>query len=145
MATRSAIGYCLPSGKVRAVYVHWNGNPEYTLPILKEHYNSIRKIQALIRPGSMSQLRTTETWDSDYRLDTNGRTDFTAPRTNLRAPQPLYHCERQDVDVLGYTEPPHTTDEPADFWREFGCEHLYIFSRGQGWCHYPLWSDELAA
>ena len=78
MATRSAIGYALPSGKIRSVYCHWDGYPSHQLPILKERYGSVRKVQALIRPGSMSSLQTSETWE---------------PK-NTRDPQPLYHSER---------------------------------------------------
>ena len=63
MATRSAIGYRKLDGSVRAVYCHWDGYPEHQLPILKKHYNGIRKVQALIKPGSMSSLRTRSTWE----------------------------------------------------------------------------------
>lgn len=143
MATRSAIGYALPSGKVRAVYCHWDGSPSHQLPILTEHYGSVRKVQALIRPGSMSSLRTAETWASDYPRDANGRADFTGPRTNLRVPQPLYHHERGigpwcGAGVDSYAQPPQTSDDAEPFWRDQGCEHLYVFRPGYGWFHYAL-------
>jgi hypothetical protein len=143
MATRSAIGYALPSGKVRAVYCHWDGSPSHQLPILKEHYNSLPKVRVLIEPGSMSALRTKDTWESDYQRDANGKADFDAPRTNLRDPQPLYHRERGvgpwcGVGVDTYAQPPQTTSDPEDLWSEHGCEHLYIFRPGYGWFHYEL-------
>jgi len=128
MATRSAIGYALPSGKVRAVYCHWDGYPSHQLPILEEHYNSLPKVRALIKPGSMSTLRTTHLWESDATRD----------------PQPLYHHERGpgpwSAGDGGYGDPPYSipeADAPAH-WREYCCEHLYIFRPGYGWFHYDL-------
>lgn len=126
MATRSAIGYALPSGKVRAVYCHWDGYPEHQLPILTEHYNSLRKVQALIRPGSMSSLRTEQLWGSRYNPETG--------YTPSRPAQPLYHHERGDGD-------PSQTTPDADaesYWRRQCCEHLYVFRPGYGWLHYAL-------
>lgn len=129
MATRSAIGYALPSGKVRAVYCHWDGSPSHQLPILKEHYNSLPKVRALVKPGSMSSLRTSQIWESDATRD----------------PQPLYHHERGAGpwcagDGSNYGDPPSTVTE-ADIephWRDYGCEHLYVFRPGYGWFHYEL-------
>ena len=129
MATRSAIGYALPSGKVRAVYCHWDGSPSHQLPILEAHYNSLPKVRALVKPGSMSSLRTSRTWESDATRD----------------PQPLYHHERGAGpwcagDGSDYSDPPSTVTE-ADVephWRGYGCEHLYVFRSGSGWQHYPL-------
>ena len=115
MATRSAIGYALHSGKVKAVYCHWDGYPSHQLPILEEHYNTFAKVRALVRPGSMSSLRTEQMW-TDYKRD----------------PQPLYHHERGDG------EPPRTVANPEKYWRDYGCEHLYVFRPGYGWFHYPL-------
>lgn len=125
MATRSAIGYALPNGKVRAVYCHWDGYPSHQLPILNEHYNSVRKVQALIRPGSMSSLRTSQLWDSTYNSETG-------EYTPSREPQPLYHRERGDGEA------PITSENPEASWRNYCCEHLYVFRTGYGWFHYEL-------
>jgi hypothetical protein len=143
MATRSAIGYALPSGNVRAVYCHWDGSPSIQLPVLEEHYNNVRKIQTLIRPGSMSNLRTEETWDSDYQRDEHGKADFDSPRTNLRDPQPLYHRERGIGPWCAgdnYAQPPITVpgEKAQNYWREHGCEFLYVFRPGWGWFNYSL-------
>lgn len=127
MATRSAIGYALPSGKVRAVYCHWDGYPSHQLPILEEHYPTLSKVRELIRPGSMSALRTERDWDD-----------------TPRDPQPLYHHERGvgpwSAGDGGYGDPPFSVpdaDAPAH-WAEYGCEHLYVFRPGYGWFHYAL-------
>ncbi|MFZ9888705.1 MAG: hypothetical protein ACO3JL_14490 [Myxococcota bacterium] len=135
MATRSAIGYALPSGKVCAVYCHWDGSPSHQLPILKEHYNSLPKVRALVKPGSMSQLCTTDTWGSDYPRDANGKADFDAPRTEQRPAQPLYHHERGHGGYPPFSVP--DADAPSH-WAEYGCEHLYVFRPGYGWFHYEL-------
>jgi hypothetical protein len=139
MATRSAIGYFSPRGYVTAVYCHYNGSPEDQLPILKAKYKSKPKVQALIRPGSMSILETEARWDSKYDTAT-----FTY--TPSRDPQPLYHHERGDGPwnsngAIPYAEPPATcTDltEAKARWRDSGCEWLYVLRPGYGWEHYAL-------
>jgi len=114
MGTRSAIGYLQPSGRVRAVYCHWDGYPEHQLPILKSKYNTFAKVRALIKPGSMSSLESSRTWDSEF-CD----------------PQPLYHAER------GHGDEPKTSSKPFDYWRDMDCEYLYVFN-GSWWITYSL-------
>lgn len=127
MATHSAIGYALPSGKVKAVYCHWDGNPSHQLPILEAHYNSLPKVRALIKPGSMSSLRTKHKWNGEQR-----------------DPQPLYHHERGDgpwsAGDGSYGEAPSSVPyaEARRHWRDHGCEHLYVFRPGYGWFHCAL-------
>ena len=129
MGTRSAIGYQLPSGRIKAVYCHWDGYPKHHLPILIEHYNTLEKVKALIKPGSMSSLRTSETWD--------GGPD--------RKPQPLYHHERGNgpwnSPNSDYHDPPHVNASikaAINWWRDSCCEHMYIFEADVGWIHYDL-------
>ena len=138
MGTRSAIGYRQPSGAVRAVYCHWDGSPEHQLPILRKRYNSLRKVQALIRPGSMSSLRTRGTWDHSGELlkDAIGEPlrdiEGYLMSKNDRAPQPLYHHERGETDCG-----PRVSHYPRNFWfHKHDCEHLYIFeSSTNEWTH----------
>lgn len=118
MATRSAIGYATPSGRIRAAYCHWDGFPERQLPILTTHFNSEPAVRLLIKPGSMSCLWTTSTWGD-----------------TVRSPQPLYHKERGDGI------PPHlcqSLSAALSFWMHQGCEHLYVFWPERGWQHYSL-------
>lgn len=56
MGTRSAIGYRLNNGQVRAVYCHYDGYPSHQMPILTEHFNSVMGACALIEPGFMRSL-----------------------------------------------------------------------------------------
>lgn len=126
MATRSAIGYIRPDGSICAVYCHWDGSPSHHLPILTEHYNSLRKVQALIRPGSMSQLHTTQLWESEYDPETR-------TYSPSRSPQPLYHHERGDANS---PREHNTLPEARWYWGACGVEHIYIFSPENGWIHY---------
>jgi len=114
MATRSAIGYLQPSGSVRAVYCHWDGYPSHQLPILEEFYDTLDKVKALIKPGSMSCLRTAQTWSDESR-----------------DPQPLYHHERGDLGIK-----PITSGKPLITWfKNHDCEYLYVFD-GSKWITY---------
>lgn len=143
MATRSAIGYLRPDGSIRAAYCHWDGHPEHQLPILNEHYNSLRKVQALIRPGSMSILRAEHFWDSEYVTDPETGHGHYEPS---RPPQPLYHHERGDGlwnnnGAIPYGEPPQlalSLEQAKAHWSGSGCEWLYVFSPEGGWLHYSM-------
>ena len=138
MATRSAIGYRKLDGSVRAVYCHWDGSPEHQLPILKKHYNGIRKVQALIKPGSMSALRTRQLWehsnvltddDGNWVRDAEGMTRY----VNDRDPQPLYHCERPGMSS-DYAQAPITSHYPRNEWfHRHDCEYLYVFETDKTW------------
>lgn len=138
MGTRSAIGYRQPSGAVRAVYCHYDGYPEHQLPILRKRYNTLRKVQALIRPGSMSSLRTRGTWDHSGALlkDAIGEPlrdiEGFLMSKNDRAPQPLYHHERGERGC-----DPKVSQDPTYMWfRVHDCEHLYIFEPStKEWTH----------
>ena len=142
MGTRSAIGYQLPCGRIRAVYCHWDGYPKHQVPILIEHYNSLEKVKALIKPGSMSSLRTRDTWktyaDSMLR-DENNEVIRDAEgyfcKEGDRGPQPLYHWERGDGD------PPitkATLKSAKKYWLNSSCEYMYVFIPDLGWNHHPL-------
>ena len=139
MATRSAIGYRQQSGAVRAVYCHWDGYPEHHLPILRKRYNTLRKVMALIRPGSMSSLRTRQKWDNygEPIEDANGYTrdlEGYVMYTNDREPQPLYHTERgEKIKDCG----PRVSHFPRNLWfHQHDCEHLYVFEPSTNeWTH----------
>ena len=127
MATRSAIGYKLPNGDIKASYCHWDGYPGHQLPILVKHYQTLEQVEALVAPGSMSQLRTRQLWEGgnvmtdeagDWIRDAEGLLRYVADRD----PQPLYHYERGDGME------PITSNYPANCWDELlDIEHLYVF------------------
>lgn len=55
MSTRSFIGKKLKDGRIRFVYCHWDGYPEYNGKILLEHYN-LSNIDKLLDNGDLSVL-----------------------------------------------------------------------------------------
>ena len=63
MSTRSAIGYVMPSGRIKAVYCHWDGEPRIKEKELKQYKDKTSVVQ-LIKKGNMSSLETTMTWTS---------------------------------------------------------------------------------
>ena len=52
MSTRSAIGYQMPSGRIKAVYCHWDGDPRIKEKELKK-YKDKKSVMELIKKGSM--------------------------------------------------------------------------------------------
>lgn len=139
MATRSAIGYLMPNGKIKATYCHWDGHPEHQLPILKEFYNDIHKVRDLIKPGSMSCLRTTQVWESVPQYNESGTvvTDENNKTVYFpsRDPQPLYHHERGDGDTPILS---NNIEEALKVWLDHGCQYLYVFRTRKGWEHFDL-------
>lgn len=115
MATRSAIGWVRSDGLVRAVYCHWDGEPSHQLPILKEHYNTAAKACSLVAKGSMSELRTENTWENGVKRD----------------PQPLYHTKEDSRPAQTFS----STLEALEHFEGMDCEHLYLYRPGKGWEH----------
>lgn len=142
MSTRSAIGYQVISGAVTAVYCHWDGYPDHQLPILNAHYSKLPAVRSLIRPGSISHLRTEQLWNSEFRRDQNGNGCFKPSRP----PQPLYYHERgdglwNDHGRIQYWNPPvrkRSLAAAKRYWHEQDCEFLYVFHPDQQWLHYRL-------
>ena len=114
MSTRSAIGYQMPSGRIKAVYCHWDGDPRIKEKELKK-YKDKKSVMELIKKGSMSALDTTLTWDNETRES-----------------QPLYHQERNDG--WGRCKPRVSISkrEAIRFWSGWDCEYLYVYTP-DGW------------
>ena len=119
-----AIGYLLPSNRIKAVYCHWDGSPKTKFPELRK-YDSIKKVRQLVRGGAMYSLETTDIWDSEEE----------------REPQPLYCQERTgeliyDPKIIkAFTN--KNLEETKDFWKSWNCEYLYVFFNNK-WFYYPL-------
>jgi hypothetical protein len=56
MATRSRIGKKLEDGTIKSIYCHFDGYPEHNGKILKEHYKTEAKIDALLELGDLNFL-----------------------------------------------------------------------------------------
>ena len=105
MGTRSAIGYKLPNGKIRAKYCHWDGYVEGGVgQTLQESYQDAVKIGRMVELGDMSTLAAEIDDCVFYGRDRNER----------------------DVDAQDY-------DDFDDFTTSFeGCEYFYVWN-GNEW------------
>lgn len=56
MATRSSVGLMDKKGRVRSIYVHSDGYPEYMGALLTTHYTDIHKIKEVLALGDASFL-----------------------------------------------------------------------------------------
>ena len=74
MATRSAIGYKLPTGEVRGIYCHWDGYVENNGKLLQENYQAAYKIAQMVELGDMSALAA-EVAECTYYGRDRGETD----------------------------------------------------------------------
>jgi hypothetical protein len=59
MATRSTISVQLTKTNGKTIYCHWSGYPSSNGKILKENYNTLKKVKELIKLGDLSILGTT--------------------------------------------------------------------------------------
>ena len=105
MGTRSAIGYKLPNGKIRAKYCHWDGYVEGGVgQTLQESYQDAAKIGLMVELGDMSTLAA-EIDDCEFYGRDKGE---------------------RDVDAQDY-------DDFDDFTTSFeGCEYFYVWN-GNEW------------
>lgn len=134
MGTRSRIGYELPDHTVVSVYCHWDGYVEHNGRILVEHYQNREDVKELIDGGSMSSLRTSQTWNSRYEL--NG-IDENAEYT--RDPQPLYHTERgEEIDIMHSSFDQFISDNCGE-------EYAYLFDLNGTWKAFKLanWDNKI--
>ena len=78
MATRARIGIQNDDGTIRSVYHHWDGYPDWLGRALREHFNTVDKVNTLIDGGDMSSCYTNLGFNNETR-ETTG---------------PLYYSER---------------------------------------------------
>ena len=67
MSTRSRIGILHPNGATDTIYCHCDGYPQHQMPILKEHYGTAEKVQALLALGDLSLLDARIAPDADEK------------------------------------------------------------------------------
>ena len=133
MGTRSRIGIEMADHSVVSVYCHWDGYPEHNGKLLVERYFNRDDVQELIDGGSMSSLRTRETWNSGPMLrDADGEYIHDSQgyimHENDRDPQPLYHTERgEEIEVL------HTSFDEFVSGNMGGEEYAYLFDLNGNW------------
>ena len=117
MSTNS--GIALRSGDTyETIYCHWNGYPEYMLPILRGNYNSFELASKLISFGDASSIGP--------RLEPNeGEThDFMHPAEDVCV---FYHRDRGD-DWLSCRSVCYLKQE---LFSQPNFDFVYVFENGQ--------------
>jgi len=99
MATRSAIGYKLPTGEVRGIYCHWDGYVEHNGAILQTHYTDAAKIAAMVELGDMSALAA-EIADCTYYGRDRGETDVATQTYNDVDEYVTHYADGCDYEYL---------------------------------------------
>lgn len=117
MSTRSAIGMMNPDGRVRAVYCHWDGYPEYVGKILNEHYRNSDKIVRLLDQGDISSLDQEIGTKHDFDSRVMGECTF-------------YRRDRGDTEEVD-AETFNSVQEFLDSFSYTGVEYFYIYRQGQ--------------
>ena len=57
MSTRSYVGFQdKDTGKIRAIYTHYDGYPDRVLPILNNHFTTAKKVEAIVERGQARWL-----------------------------------------------------------------------------------------
>ena len=109
MATRSTISIVDEKGNGRTIYCHWDGYPSHNGKILKNHYNTVEKVNELINLGNLSILGEErgkkvdfDTYDSSktnqclsYHRDRGESIKNTAPTSFTKIPK-----EGEEYDYL---------------------------------------------
>jgi hypothetical protein len=138
MGTRSRIGIELPDHSVVSVYCHWDGYVEHNGKILVQQYQNRDDVKELIDGGSMSSLRTRQTWSNGPTLkDENGEyitdSEGIIMSEGDRDPQPLYHTERgEEINVE------HTSFDEFVSGNMGGEEYAYLFDLNDNWKAYKM-------
>ena len=134
MATRSAIGIS-HGGRVKAIYNHYDGYPEYTGLILHTCYGDSVAVNKLISMGDLSQLGTEIGTKHEFRAEPGyvglGGVEVASECT-------FYNRDRgEDTTWMSLEDSAHFTRE----YKNWGAEYFYLFrndrwyvrSRGGRW------------
>jgi hypothetical protein len=118
MSTRSRVGLELADGSILSIYSHYDGYPEWAGRILRTHYNTRDKVEALVDGGDVSSL-----WTDDGFYTSEGK-------TQRGYYGPLHYSERGDdcpprldADLCEYLLPDNSE------------EYHYLFRNGEWVCY----------
>lgn len=119
MATRSRIGKQLEDGTVKYIYCHYDGYPEYNGRILKEHYITEAKIDALLELGDLSILGPEIGEKQDFDDQTKQNQDWCL----------AYGRDRGEDDTAARIKPrdKYINQEAVDY--------VYLFENGEWNCY----------
>jgi hypothetical protein len=113
MATRSAIGYKTPEGKIRAIYCHYDGYPAGVGHTLETEYQEARKIAQLVELGDASTLGPKLFGTADH--------SFNTPDADVTV---FYGRDRGETGVE--TKEFETVGDFVDYYEGAGCEYFYL-------------------
>jgi hypothetical protein len=121
MATRCRVGLELSDGSVLSIYSHWDGYPEWAGRILRTHYNTREKVEALIDGGDVSCLWTNERWTGDRWGSYPNKVEEYGPQYYSQRGE---DCPpRLDADLCEYLLPDNSE------------EYAYVFRDGEWVCY----------
>ena len=126
MATRSAIGYKTPEGKVRAIYCHYDGYVAGVGHTLDTHYQEARKIAQLVELGDASVLRPALFGTATHSFETPDE-DVTV----------FYGRDRGETGVE--TREFDTVGDFVDYYTSSGCEYFYLNAGGE-WIYHDRYN-----
>ena len=116
MSTRSRVGLELADGSILSIYSHYDGYPEWAGRILRTHYNTREKVEALVDGGDVSCL-----WTDDGFYTSEGK-------TQRGYYGPLHYSERGE-------DCPPRYDVSAKTYLANGEEYAYLFVNGEWVCY----------
>lgn len=119
MATRGRIGIELSDGSILSIYSHYDNYPEWAGRILRTHYNTREKVEALVDGGDVSCL-----WTDDGFYTSEGK-------TQRGYYGPLHYSER------GEDCPPRLDSNLLEYLDD-GEEYAYLFTKNGEWVAYHM-------
>ena len=143
MATRSAIGL-LEDGKVKGIYCHWDGYPEYNGNILLKHYDKEKTLD-LLSLGNLSSLN--EEIGLKHEFDTLQLSR--REREELRAKKwcTFYGRDREESDQECVVF--NTVQEFVNYFAKSGAEYFYLLDNkwlvndGDKWTDLSLYLENI--
>jgi len=116
MSTRGRVGLELSDGSILSIYSHYDNYPEWAGRILRTHYNTREKVEALVDGGDVSCL-----WTDDGFYTSEGK-------TQRGYYGPLHYRER------GEDCPPRLDKNIGEYLCD-GEEYAYLFRNGEWVCY----------
>lgn len=116
MSTRSQIGYTDATGKIRYVYCHSDGYPDYVGKVLKNFYNA-EKTAALVAQGGISMLGK----ELGGKIDFNARMEYVDDIATQCRFYARDRGEELDIDSAG---------SEIEYAMDSGVDYLYLLKDG---------------